>query len=278
MKHSDYKIRTFDQEQLVIREFTSEGKPKQALVFVHGLGGDKEAWEICIEKFRTLDADKKYCEITYDLRGHGSSTRKIYPDLPIYKSNAADLKSVIETLAGRTDIDSIALIGHSFGSFIAQQYAHDFLHPKVKKLVLISGPATARGIRVPTLLRKFFLLLPTWQIIHRTKSDYKKYIGSGDFDIQRIVSDIRSVGLSKYMTLESMLVGTKVSGRTKKIEIPVYVLCGEKDSYFTLGNMEKFQKEIRAKEFIIFHDTNHIVPINRAEELAQALFSVMEDV
>lgn len=114
---------SFDQEKIWFKTY-SQVVPEQTrgprLILIHGLSNDAQIWEGVIE---TILAQKPRTQIiTYDLRGHGSSSQKFHhltQSHPyIEQVHVADLRHVIENFGGVRPI----LVGHSFGGIIIQEY------------------------------------------------------------------------------------------------------------------------------------------------------------
>jgi pimeloyl-ACP methyl ester carboxylesterase len=85
------------------------------VTFVHGLAASLEVWagqaERLSDRFRVL---------RYDLRGHGGS---VSPDRPCSRHDlAAELAGLLDALG----IERSAVVGHSAGGVVAQQFAVDF--------------------------------------------------------------------------------------------------------------------------------------------------------
>ena len=103
------------------------------VLLIHGVTSSNRAWQLIARDLIT----KGYIPYAVDLRGRGHSA-----DLPGpfgMASHAADMKAVIDFLA----LDSIDVIGHSMGAFVA--VALQGLYPNsVKNLILLDG-----GISLP---------------------------------------------------------------------------------------------------------------------------------
>lgn len=87
--------------------------------------------------------DKNYYVIRYNSRGVGKSGG--WPSLT-GKAEGEDLKALVqELLAEKPEIDSLTVIGYSYGSLIAS--LHPVLNPKVKTShILLSYPISPRGL------------------------------------------------------------------------------------------------------------------------------------
>jgi pimeloyl-ACP methyl ester carboxylesterase len=102
--------------------------PGTALVFVHGLTDNAEAWA------RTIQSLGTYYDVTsYDLRGHGSS------DAPESGYEVEDHTRDLVGLVDHLGLEAFTLIGHSLGAEVTSRFA--ILQPaRVQGLVLIDPP------------------------------------------------------------------------------------------------------------------------------------------
>ena len=84
------------------------------IVFVHGIGLNKEIWYPQIEFF------KSYNLITYDLLGHGKT--------PLNKNelNFQDFVKQLLTLINELEIKKIHLVGFSLGALISRHFASEY--------------------------------------------------------------------------------------------------------------------------------------------------------
>lgn len=99
-----------------------------ALVFIHGLGLNRQIWNDYIPAF-----EQDYHVISYDLFGHGESVgppRK--PDLSVYSEQ-------IVSLLDELGIDRAALIGFSLGGMINRRMAIDH-GDRVSALAILNSP------------------------------------------------------------------------------------------------------------------------------------------
>lgn len=114
------------------------GSGPQAIIFIHGLGGDMSYYTPVI---RSLGLDKEdqsqYTTLLFDLEGHGMSPTKASSKISI-GSYAQDIDELIKALDVPSD-QGVTLIAHSMGCLVAALFAYQ--HPNmVNKLVLIGPP------------------------------------------------------------------------------------------------------------------------------------------
>jgi pimeloyl-ACP methyl ester carboxylesterase len=89
-------------------DYRIDGEGDKALLFIHGLGGDKGAWKYQGEHFRG-----RYRIVTLDLYGHGQSSKEVDPVFaPRQDAEAADslMREIVKC--------PYVAIGHSFASNI----------------------------------------------------------------------------------------------------------------------------------------------------------------
>ena len=98
---------------------------KIPIVFIHGVGLNKEIWDSQINFF------KDYSTLTYDLLGHGKT--------PLKKSKVTleDFSKQLFKLVKELNLNKIHLIGFSLGALIARQFASD--HGDQLRSLIIHG-------------------------------------------------------------------------------------------------------------------------------------------
>jgi len=102
------------------------------IVLVHGLGGNLAGWHLGV----VPELQQEYRVLTYDLRGHGRSDAT--PAGYTTGDMVQDLRGIIDAL----EIESAAVVGHSWGGDIAIHFAQ--LHPSyVSELIVIEGALLA---------------------------------------------------------------------------------------------------------------------------------------
>lgn len=102
----------------------------EPIVFVHGWSANREFFSEQVEYL-----SKKFMVITYDLRGHGKSDKR----MEILENNltierlALDLKEIIEAL----NLHSVHLCGWSMGTSVLLSYAEQFRHKYARSLTFV---------------------------------------------------------------------------------------------------------------------------------------------
>lgn len=106
-----------------------DGEGTERLVCIHGVGSSLLAWEGVVERLK-----ERFTILTFDLRGHGNSTRI---------NGRYDIDEMVDealSLADAVGFSRFHLAGFSLGGLIAQRLA--LTHPeRVRRLVLLSTVA-----------------------------------------------------------------------------------------------------------------------------------------
>ncbi|WP_341960873.1 alpha/beta hydrolase [Pseudomonas sp. RC10] len=106
-----------------------DGEGAEQLVCIHGVGSSLLAWEGVVERL-----NQRFTILTFDLRGHGNSTRL---------KGRYDIDEMVDealSLADAIGFSRFHLAGFSLGGLIAQRLA--LTHPeRVRRLVLLSTVA-----------------------------------------------------------------------------------------------------------------------------------------
>jgi pimeloyl-ACP methyl ester carboxylesterase len=116
------------------------GRGEPAVLFVHGLGNDLEAWRVPLEHLRPHRR-----AVAYDQRGHGGSDR---PRDGVYtvEALAADLEAVADALG----LKRFVLVGHSLSGTVLSAYAG--AHPeRVAGLVYVDALGDFRAVPRPAI-------------------------------------------------------------------------------------------------------------------------------
>ena len=240
------------------------GGEGEALVLLHGFGGDKDHW-------------------TRFARGLTDSYRVIAPDLPGFGETVRDpavrydVPSQIERLhafLAAIGVDSFHLAGNSMGGAIAARYAA--AHPKqVKSLILFApgGVTTAQPSelqkmwesgRNPLLvespegfadLMKFVFAEPPW--IPQSMLTYlaARAIHDRPFQ-QKIMEDLRS----DLETLEKAMPSVKA---------PVLVIWGEQDRLVHVSGAEVIHKLVPSAKVEVMAGVGHCPMLEKPDETAK---------
>lgn len=118
---------TIDEKRFFFSRTASESS-RDALVLLHGSGGDRTVWSFQVRELCG------FCSVVApDLPGHGLS------DGP-GSDSAAGYAGWLERFAGACGLERFFLAGHSLGGAVAQEYAR--VHPQRLSGVVLAGTAS----------------------------------------------------------------------------------------------------------------------------------------
>ena len=208
--------------------YTDEGKGKETIIFIHGLGSYSQAW---IKNVESLKAN--YRCIAIDLPGYGKSSKQPHSGLMTFYAG------IINELVKELDLGKVYLAGHSMGGQIS--ITAYLTYPEIVKGLILVDPAgfepfnkgqrqwfknvmTVDGVRLTTpeaiqnnLATNFYRLptdaefMITDRIAWRTAKDFDAYC----------YAVVQSVG---------GMVENPVLDYLKDIKIPTLIFFGENDN------------------------------------------------
>lgn len=265
-------IKSFDESKIYYEIFSQDKHVEHHLVFLHGFGGSLNAWKKERDFFQSLG----YSTIALDLRGHGFSQRG--KDLSFYKLEnfAKDVLAILE----EEKIQNASLIGHCFGGVVSMQTVA--LNSKyTSNLVLVDT-----GYKAPFLGNKMersilkgicdllVKILPDIKISGH--ADFNKFMGTGDLNIRRVISDMLHTSFKSYFLLSKIIADLDAKNLLTKIHIPTLVIGGSKDTIFPPKMAEYLQERINKSELEIIQGANHILVINNPEDLSKTILSFLK--
>lgn len=241
-------------------------KNRKTLVFIHGLSGSSAAWKAYAHFF-----EQEYNIVLYDIRGHGKSVKpKKYSAYRI-RHFAEDL----ENLLTRLDIHSFILISHSFGTLIALEYLSHH-QKKVTAAVFLSpnfSVAKRRLVRFfkPALYAGRILGVLPFSGKPRGHVDYSKYENTGDWNLRRMVADIRMTSLRVYLYCSLQSSSFTKEDFLQHIRIPVLLVHGKKDTIFPIEQSRVMSQQIKDAQLLVLDQADHILVLNHASALCDAI-------
>ena len=245
---------------------------RTTLVFVHGVSGSCSAWWPYEKIF-----ENKYNVLTYDIRGHGNS--KKYPNYEDYsvKNFAGDLHDLVTFLK----IEKFVLISSSFATLIAREYLKQY-RDTVTALVFTSTEDFEENAFLPKIIRPALKvmtnvigLFPFNPKIHG-HVDYSK-LKNWDWSPERNYADTKNTGLRAqfYTIRQSFLPGQEYA--LEKINVPVLIIHGEKDTIVPIKNAIAFSKKIKNSKFIKIPKFDHDIHHNAVREMSEAIDNFVKE-
>lgn len=237
---------------IAVQEHHPERSPWPPLLLIHGAGGFHLDWPTQLRRAKGLHV------LTVDLPGHGASTAPA-------RQRVADYAHDLATLLRVMDLPLVILVGHSMGGAIAQQMALD--HPeRVAGLVLMSTGARLQvneaildGILRDTRATAELVMKWAW-----AKDVPAEWRANG---VERLLNIGPAVVHGDYLACNEF----DLRERVQEIAVPTLVLCGTADKMTPLPLSEFVAAQIRGAELMTFEQGGHMLPLEQAEAVTQAV-------
>ncbi len=240
------------------------------LVFLHGIGGGRAAWQRQIPFFQSHG----YQTLAWDAPGYGGTPAAD----PYTFTNVA---KALESAVSRLDAGPVVLVGHSMGGMIAQE-AYAIFPEKIAALALtFSSPAFAGtstdftqqfiDARIKpldlgrTMNEIAAKLMPT---MHGAMSD--------PYGLMLAAQVMATVPPETYRKAVAMLTTFDRRALLAQISVPTLVMSGSDDMVAPPKMMERMAQKIPASEYVCLPGCGHLGPMDQPEAFNSALLAFLE--
>ena len=224
----------------------------EALIFIHGSGGNSNTWK------NQMDLDINYDLVALDLPSHDKSDQFSNLTLDLYVD-------VVHHLIKNLNYENCILCGHSLGGAIIQQYY--FTYPNnVSGLILSS---TGGKLRVAPF------------ILNSLKNNYSKFLEdlpAGAFYrstskelIDLYVKETARIGAEVTYADFKICDKFDILNRLSSIEIPCLIIVGKQDQLTPVKYSEYFHNKIKNSELYIINKAGHMAMVEKPIEFNQVI-------
>jgi pimeloyl-ACP methyl ester carboxylesterase len=248
----------------VYYEMTGQGAP---LLLIHGLGSSSRNWELQVSYFA-----ERYRVITYDVRGHGRSSKPPGPyRMRIFAEDAA-------ALLARLGVPAAHVAGISMGGMIAFELAVHFPH-LLKSLVIVNSVPDMR-VGSP---REF---LEMWQRTLALKLLGVRRMGmvlSRRLFPKPEQQELRRVFVERWAENDKRayegalraLLGWSVETHLGEIRCPALVIASQQD-YWPLEVKRAFVAKMPDARLTVIAEARHAVAVEQPAEFNRVLGEFLE--
>ena len=231
---------------------------KSTIVFIHGVGLNKEIWYPQINFF------KNYNTLTYDLLGHGETLLKKS------KVSIEDFSNQLFNLINELNFKKIHLVGFSLGALIARHFASK--HSDKLCSLIMHGSIYKRTEDQKRVVKNRFetakLNKPS------SKEDALRRWLSDDFlkenpdTYKKIYSILEKNNRSDFLKCYEIFVNyIDDDNMLKKINVNTLITTGENDVGSTSEMSKNLSKMIRGSKFIEIKKGKHLCGIECADDV-----------
>ena len=226
------------------------------LIFIHGSGGCKDAWHYQLKYFPDADA--------VNLPGH--------PDGEPHNSIEGYVDWLREYIQ-QNGYRDVVLAGHSLGGAVAQLYALKY-PDDLKGLVLIG---TGARLRVhPMYLEEFEKAKNDPTILEQMRETGMENI---DPELKELLKK-RALEVGAAVFLNDMLCCDRfdIMDRVHEIKLPALALCGSEDVMTPPKYIKYLADKIDGATEVIIPGATHNVPIEKPDEVNQAITDFLQSI
>ena len=240
-------------------ENAGQGEP---LLLIHGLGSSARNWEGQVRYFA-----KKYRVVTYDLRGHGRSSKPPGPySMRTFAEDTAALLAALEAAPAH-------VVGISMGGMIAFELA--VCYPDLlKSLVIVNSVPDMRVTSPREYLEMWprFLILKALGVRRMGMALGKRLFPKTEQEEQRRIFAERWAQNDKraYETALRAVLGWSVEAHLGEIRCPVLVIAADKD-YWPLDVKQAYVKKMPDARLAVIADARHAVAAEKPDEFNRIL-------
>jgi len=231
---------------------------KSPIVFIHGVGLNKEIWEPQINFF------KNYNTLAYDLLGHGKT--------PLNKSELSfeDFSEQLLNLIDELNFDKIHLVGFSLGALIARHFS--FKHNDRLKSLLIHASIYKRTEEQKRVVKNRFEVAKTEKpaskhaALRRWLSE--DFIKKKPEIYKKIYSILEKNNPADFLKCYEIFVNyVDDDNMLKKINIDTLITTGENDVGSTPEMSKNLSKVIQGSKFVEIKGGKHLCGIECANDV-----------
>lgn len=240
------------------------------LLFLHGVGGGRAAWDRQVPYFSALG----HRVHAWDQPGYGGSDLVEPYDLD---QVAGALRRLIESFGGKP----VVLVGHSMGGMIAQEACARF--PQlVQALVLgFTSPSFGGGSRefVDKFIAARIAPLDQGRSMAQIAAELmpamrgSKSLPEGLAHAERIMAGIPP---ATYRRAVQLLTTFDRRAALPAIAVPTLLVAGSDDRVAPASVLERMAQKIPGAEYVLLAGCGHLGPLDQPDEFNQALRGFLE--
>lgn len=217
------------------------------VVFLHGYTDSHHTWDLNLPLF-----PRDFHVYALDQRGHGDSSR---PECCYtQQAFAADVVAFLNAIGEPRAI----LVGHSMGSFIAQQVALDS-PSRVKALVLVGSAPTVAGNEVALGLESIVDAQTDPvdpQFIHEFQASTFHQPVPASY-LNTLVAESSKVPARVWQAALDGLLAEDHSARLGRIRVPTLIIGGDHDGFFSVAEQRALASAIPNATYLLYRDVGH---------------------
>ena len=233
------------------------GAGPRAVVLLLGVGGGKELWSPQLDHL----AARGYRAIAWDAPGYGDSALPRHFDWP-------ELATALLALLDHLGLPAIALVGHSMGGMVAQEFAAR--HPARLAALVLSGTSPAFGNPDGAFQKQFLAArlgpLDSGSTMADLAPDIVREVIGDEADPQGIALATAVMGRvpdDTYRLAIAALITFDRRAALAAITAPTLVLSGERDRNAPPAMMERMAARVAGARYACLPKAGHLANVEQ---------------
>ncbi len=222
-----------------------------AIVFLHGIGGDSSVWAAQFDAFAG-----GFRVIAWDMPGYGSSPALRPMTFPA-------LADALRGLLDRLELGCVHLVGHSMGGMVAQEFAATY--PERVRTLVLAATSPAFG-RTDSAFQKRFVEARLGPLdAGRTMTELAEetvaaLLGPDASEKYAVLAReaMAAVPETAYRDAIACLVTFDRRDALAEYTMPVLALAGDRDAAAPAPMMQRMAERIPGAEFVSLPGTGHL--------------------
>ncbi|MBF0277498.1 MAG: alpha/beta hydrolase [SAR324 cluster bacterium] len=254
---------------MTVPTFRRNGYSGDALVFLHGIGGNADSWQPQLSAF-----GKSFQAIAWNMPGYGDCP-------PVQDLTFPALAFALEKLLDELEFPEVHLVGHSLGGMVAQEFLLERQH-RVKSLVLYAtSPAFGRadGEWQQKFIRHRLEPLEQGGTMKDVARQMMTSLLGEDPDpegvklAQECIADCKPQAYRKAL---QCLLGFDRRSHLPEISLPTLLLAGENDPAAPSAMMKKMASKIPGSRFCQIAKAGHLIHLEQADSFNKTVAQFLE--
>lgn len=240
------------------------------LVFLHGIGGGRAAWQRQLPFFEA----RGYATLAWEAPGYGSAPRV---DPYTFENAANALESALDDFAA----GPVVAVGHSMGGMIAQEAYARF--PQKFSALVLAFTSSAFGGTSSDFAQQFIDARIKPLDLGRTMAEISARLmptmhgaASDPSGLMLAAQVMASVPPETYRNAVAMLTTFDRRASLALIEVPTLVLAGSEDVIAPPAMMERMAQKIPGSEYVCLPGCGHLGPMDQPEAFNTALLAFLQ--
>ncbi|UMM08218.1 alpha/beta hydrolase [Gluconobacter frateurii] len=233
------------------------------LVFVHGLGGNRQQWRLQWERFSQANVNL----VAWDAYGHGESARSPHEQAFLSTYAVEDLAAILKTHPSSKRI----LVAHSFGCRVTLELIAGLLQAgetvPVDELILLGPASLAPSLKGP-MFGNWMDRLPFWLASFARPFLQKRFealawgpnVDSAILKTERKATKRNSLFMINAVRSGAQPVDTEI---LRQIGKPVHILAGQQDGIVPLAEIQKIHNLIPGSSLDVLSDCGHQIMLEQ---------------